>query len=215
MRLVVPALACAAATLCAAGCGGDDEGVRTVIQVRTVTQGATGTTAAPGAGPTGSTASAGATGATESAPGAGPLPQDTGGATAVQGTYRMRVTETEIGGPSKGVELAWSALTRCEQDECEVQLKRENENGGFKDLQLEAQGPSRYAADSTGETDYCVTEGTRPTRDRTSVSVQQQRDEGGVPLATEIEGFVRVTFKCSAKRPQTKIVYRLRGRLEG
>ncbi len=151
----------------------------------------------------------GATGPTtaeETAP-TKPLPTDTGGATAVQGRYIMRVTQSELPLLEEGEELTWGAITRCEP-ECEVELRRENENGGFKTIEMEADGNSRYFFEGPSTTDRCL--GEEPARERTSLSVIKQRDEGGIPLATVIEGFVRSTLQCGDRTE----VLRLRGRLQ-
>ena len=163
---------------------------------------ATGTTAA---------GASGTTGAGETAPGT-PLPTDTHGAIAVQGRFKMRVISSDFVLFSDGEELTWGAATRCSA-KCVVDLQRETEQGGFKRVELQPDGPSRYAAESTGTTDRCRDPKT-PTRDRTSLSVRKQRDQGGVPVATEIEGFVRVTYVCDGVTHQ-KQVLRVRGRLVG
>ncbi len=207
--------ACAALTLLA-GCGGGDPepaapAPPAAPAASAPAQGASGSTGASAA--TGPSAS---TGAAESAPTA-PLPtaEEAGGATVVQGTYVMRVTQVEdVPDAGRGDELSWGAVTSCE-DECEVELRRENPNGGFKTVTLESDGASRYAVSGRGESDRCPGSTPAPTRDRTSLSVKKVRDADGVQLATEIEGFVRTTYNCNGGGVTYKQVLRLRGRLQG
>lgn len=180
-------------------CGGDGE-TRTVV----VTQpGAGGQTTPPATPPPQPSHPPAETTPTQ------PLPTDTGGATAVQGTYRMTVAEeSTLRGYSEGDELTWGAVTSC-TPKCEVELRRENENGGFTTIDLPALGDTRYGRDSTGTID-CL--GKVSTRSRTSLSVLKQRDMNGVPLATEIQGFVRARFTC-ANGVDVNEVLRVQGRL--
>lgn len=213
----IPAWCLAVAlVLAVAGCGGETKTV-------TVDRPASAPTAPPDDGASGPNGAADATGATaasgasgtpaagETAPGT-PLPTDTKGATAVQGRFKVRVISSDFPLFEDGEELTWGAATRCAA-KCVVDLQRETEQGGFKRIELQPDGPSRYAAESTGTTDRC-TDPKTPTRDRTSLSVRRQRDQDGVPVATEIEGFVRVTYLCNDVLAQ-KQVLRVRGRLVG
>jgi hypothetical protein len=200
--------------LAVAGCGG---GTKTVTVDRPASapasrpsDGASGPSGAADA--TGASGASGTTGAGETAPGT-PLPTDTKGATAVQGRFKMRVISSDFALLEKGKEITWGAATRCAA-KCVVDLQRQTEQGGFKRVELQADGPSRYAAESTGTTTRCGGGEETPTRDRTSLSVRKQRDQGGIPLATEIEGFVRVTYECNGVLSQ-KQVLRVRGRLVG
>jgi hypothetical protein len=73
---------------------------------------------------------------------------------------------------------------------------------------MEADGNSRYFFEGLSTTTRCL--GEEPARERTSLNVIKQPDEGSIPLATVIEGFVRSTFDCADR----KQVLRLRGRLQ-
>lgn len=203
------------AVLVLAGCGDDGDGTKTVTVGTSPPKPAapsSGDSEASGTSGAGTaTETSGASGPTETAPGAA-LPTDTKGATAVQGRYSVRVITSDFPLLSEGETVTWGARTRCE-DSCTVELQRQTEQGGFKRVMLEQDGNSRYGSDGTGTTNRCGAGPETGTRDRTSLSVRKQRDEGGVPLATEIEGFVRVTYRC--RGIQQKQVLRVRGRLQG
>lgn len=192
-----------AATLGLAACGG---------QTKTVTE-TVGSTSPPAATTTEPAAPTGATGTTERAP-SQPLPTSTGGAAVVQGTYRMRVSSSQTPVEyEKGDELTWGAVTRCEQ-ECVVELNRENTNGGFTRLELKPISPTQYGRDGTGTVDCGPLGDVVPSTTRTSVSVLKVRDEGDIQLATEIQGFIRNRYDCAVGSEKVEVV-RFRGRLEG
>ena len=195
------------------GCGGSGgDGVKTVVTPTAQPAPSSGTSGASGtSGRAAAPGASGASGPTETAPGAA-LPTDTKGATAVQGRYSLQVLTSDFPLLTKRKAIIWGATTSCE-DSCTVELQRQTEQGGFKRVTLKQDGNSRYGGNGTGTTDRCGADQETGTRDRTSLRVVKQRDEGGVPLATEIEGFVRVTYRC--RGIQQKQVLRVRGRLEG
>lgn len=199
-----------------AACGGGDaEPAQTVTVVKTQSAPPATPETTP-SGPSGSTGTTGSTTEetpTETTPTA-PLPPDTGGATAVQGKYLMRVAQSNDNVEfDEGEEVTWGAVTRCEP-ECVVELRRENANGGFKTLEMKAISETQYAYEGKAQAERCSEDsGPESITDRTSLSVKKQRDEGGVPLATEIEGFLRIGFECSYGTAEKRVV-RFSGRLQ-
>lgn len=212
MRAPAAIVVVAVAAGLVASCGGGDEQVKTVVVTKEApaapapgTSGATGPPPeAPAPGATGEGAAPTETAPTE------PLPTSSGGSTVVQGSYKVTVAEeSDARNYSQGDELTWGAVTRCDP-ECVVELRRENFNGSFTTLELAALGKAKYGRDGTGTID-CL--GEVATKTRTSISVRKQRDEGGVPLATEIQGFVRNRFTCTNGATFNELL-RVQGRLQ-
>lgn len=187
-----------------AACGGSK--TKTVVSTAT----APGPTAAAGATedqPSGTTDDAQTS--EERAP-TEPLPTATGGVSVVQGTYKMTVAEeSNATGFFSGDVVTWGAVTRCDP-ECIVELRRENANGGFTTLMLPSLNNTRYGRDGEGSLECRGRQ--VPTKTRTSLSVLKVRDEAGIELATEIQGFVRNSFDCFGGM-STELL-RVRGRLQ-
>ncbi len=203
-RLVTAATVALVLTVLAA-CGGSK--TKTVVSTAT----APGPTAAAGATeeqPSGTTDDAQTS--KERAP-TEPLPTAAGGVSVVQGTYKMTVAEESTSKDfDSGDVITWGAVTRCDP-ECIVELRRENANGGFTTLMLPSLNNTRYGRD--GEGSLMCRGRLVPTKTRTSLSVLKVRDEAGIELATEIQGFVRNRFTCSSGVTSTELL-RVKGRLQ-
>lgn len=205
-RFLVPAVAVLAAGI-SSGCGGE---------TKTVTETAaapppTGSAEAPPETPTGATGASAEQGATgEERTPTEPLPTVTGGAVVIQGTYDMVVAdESDARGYSDDDELTWTAVTRCDAD-CVVVLNRETDSGAFTRIELPNLSKTRYGRDGTGSID-CL--GQVKTKNRTSLSALKVRDQDGIELASEIQGFVRSRFTCTNGYAPPNDLLRVQGRL--
>jgi hypothetical protein len=183
-----PAVACIAAVLLL-GCGGEEQETRTIVETVVPEQpSAPGPEQAP---------------PTDQPPAQEPLPP---GVVGADGTYTMTVRDSSHEGfritsdDTDPEESEWTFSTSCPGSECEIDMRRELQSGGFKSLTLTPVGgrEGAFETDTTGETACSTGRPEAPSDQRYSIKLNAPADVGGRLTATRIEAyFTEETDGCT------------------
>lgn len=181
-----------------ASCGDAGE-TKTVVQTVVQTQPAPTTSSPePATGQTVEADPASPGESTQDPPPGSALP---GGVATVQGRYRVTYKDYSpsgynLNGTYKGKVTQWNAETTCANGECQVELRRALDTGGFKNYRLRASGEKKYTGTFSAKADACGADPEAKVRERVSIQTSRIQDLGEIPTVTGLDIYVKQTGVC-------------------